>query len=442
MDPLRFENIYEILAAELERGADLVRLSVTGEAEALSEIAEKAFKNVNVQFILKEPLLTFDGSMPLLAAGSDLGAKIGSVISRQAKNPDSVLGPIILTPSESLVSHYRAKVLHVLAPAMNETKSNPSQAIGRVFKAVKPELRNMMDTIVEASVTGCLTDSNGLAMMLQITRNKGFESRWKMSIEACYLAMAIRSEMGEIQEEAKLKTSLERTGKAGLFQDLAVMLKPSLYSRETAMHPSRSAQMAEAMGCDSVVCELIGLHHTLKEEQAPRTREGEEEQKAIPARTVPPDATALVVANLFVSALGESKKSGADIEIIKSLNFMMAEGRLEKKPVTALTRLYLSNKFALFYEKATAIRDLCPHESEAEPVLWNILGERNPQKFICRYKDCPHLGSQQTLVSQTIPVVFDGNVVAKIVKGDYYSCPFLTSKLASLYKEVALLNTK
>lgn len=441
MEPIRFENIYEILAAELERSADLIRMSVSGESDALSDIADKAFKNAEVAFILKEPLLNIDGSVPLLASGVDISSKIGTLVSRQAKTPDSILGPIILVASDGLVSHYRSKVLNVLAPAMNDTKNNPPQAVGRVFKALKPDLRNLMDSVIEASVTGCLTDSRGIAIMLQIIRNKGFEERWKMSIHSSYLAMAIRSEMGELQDEGKLKSSLDKTGKAALFQDVAVMLKPNLYSKETAMHPSRSAQMAETMGLDAGVCELIGLHHTLEEIKPVKT-DDEEEPREIQGKGLNPDTMALVVANLFVAALNESKKSGADIEIIKSLNFMMGEGKLPKKPVTALTRLYLSNKFALFYEKATGIRGLCPHENIAEPVLWNILGERSPQKFICRHKDCAHLGSQQTLVSQTIPVVFDGKVVTKINKGDYYSCPFLTSKLASLYKEVALLNTK
>jgi hypothetical protein len=145
------------------------------------------------------------------------------------------------------------------------------------------------------------------------------------------------------------------------------------------------------------------------------------------------------VANLFVSALARSKKQGKDIETIKGLNFLVTDRKLDRRAVSILTKLYLSKKFALFVEKATEILNLCPHEFKTTPVLWNILGERNPQKFICQYTDCVHLGTQVTMVSSTIPVEFEGKVISKIKKGDYYSCRYLTEELANLYKKIAAL---
>lgn len=443
MEPIHFDNLYDLLSVELGRPVDKVREGVDRNSEEVAEAAARSFGSQKFKFTLLEPINTPEGSMTLLAAGSDLGTKISAIIGRQAKDTSTPLGPIIFAPEDGMVGHFRSVVLDRLTPAMDEYKTDPPPHIKRVFLAVKPALRPAMDGIVERTAAKCLTGSQGLMSMLQAVRNEGFDGLWKRSLQSSYMAMSVMSAVSELADDREMLPLIEKTGKAGLMQDLAIMLKPNLYAKDTVRHPSRSSQIASSMGFEEPVCELIENHHrymaAIPDEEGAKDAQANHEPGA---KALSPEAKVLVVANLFISALNDQTKVGGDIEAIKGLNFLMAEGKVDKRAVVTLTRLYLSRKFALFFEKATEIKTKCPHDNIAEPILWNILGERNPQKFICNFKDCAHLGSQQTLVSQTIPVKFDDKVVAKIRKGEYYACRYLTGELANLYKEVAVLNTK
>lgn len=443
MEPIRFENLYDLLAIELSREFDAVRAGIGSDPDSIGDAAEKAFSSNTFSYSLLEPITTPDGSMTLLAAGSDFGKKVSSVVSRQAKDPDYPLGPIVLTPSDPLVGHYRKMILDKMTPPLDELKSTPPPALARIFSAVKPAARAHMDATVEKGVAKSFSTAQGLMMMLQVIRSEGFTQRWRVSVESAYASMAVMGAMSELSSDENLRPSIEAVGNAALYQDLSVMLKPGLYARDTARHPLRSAQMAETIGIDKQACGLIELHHAyVSDEKDPAEAADADKKQNGALKNMPVEAKVLVVANLFMAAVNDSQKMGGDIEAIKGLNFLMGEGKVDKRAVVTLTRLYLSQKFALFFEKAMEISALCPFESTADPILWNILGERNPQKFICNYKECMHLGSQQTLVSQTIPVKFDGKVVSRIRKGEYYSCRFLTGKLADLYKEISLLNTK
>lgn len=441
MEPVRFETLYDLLAIELDRDAEKVREGVASNPEALGEAANAVFGARSFPWTLAEPITTAEGSMTLLATGADLGKKVGSIVSRQAKDPDVPIGPVVFMPGDQLVEHYRRMVLSRLTPAIDETKTSPSPVLSRIFGATKGPLHAFMDSTVEKGAARSFATSSGLMTMLSVVRGAGFAERWKLSVESAYVAMAVMGAMSELAEEEQLKPSIEAVGNAALYQDLAVMLKPSLYAKETARHPQRSAQIAGMLGVPPQVCALIELHHSYVSDEAEAQKEGEPKAGGQP-KGLPVEAKVLVVANLFMSALHEAHRLGGDIEAIKGLNFMMGEGKIDKRAVVTLTRLYLSHKFALFFEKAMEIAALCPFEGQAEPILWNILGERSPQKFICRFKDCMHLGSQQTLVSQTIPVRFDGKVVSKIRKGEYTSCRYLTNKLGELYKEISQLSTK
>lgn len=435
MEPIRFENLYDLLAIELDRPVDRVRQGVVTDPEGLAEDADKAFAANKCRFPLLEPLTTPDGSMTLLASGSDLDKKVGSVITRQAKHPENPIGPVIFAPNDELVGHFRQMIMARLTPAMDEMKSNPHPALHRIFGAFKPAQVEAFSSAIERAVAGTMSSAAALLSMLQVAKSEGLDPRWKHSIQSAYTAMAIMSSLSELTTDKEVRLSVENLGSAALFQDVAAMLKPALYGKDTQRHPLRSAQLAETIGLSRAVQELIENHHKIM------GLKSEGEEVATPA-DLTQEAKVLVVANLFVSAVNEPGRTGGDIEAIKGLNFMISEGKVDKRAVVTLTRLYLSHKFALFFEKAMEISKRCYYEGQADPILWNILGERNPQKFICSYTECAHLGSQQTLVSQTIPVKFDGQVVAKIKKGEYNNCRFLTGELANLYKEIAGLSTK
>jgi hypothetical protein len=104
--------------------------------------------------------------------------------------------------------------------------------------------------------------------------------------------------------------------------------------------------------------------------------------------------------------------------------------------------MYFSKKFALFVEKATDIMAQCPHQAETAPILWNILGERNPHKFICQLKSCAHLGNQVTMIAQSIAVKLEEKVVGKVAQGEYSNCTFLSAELEKLYRDVAAVSSR
>lgn len=437
MEPLQFDSLYDLLAAELGKGSEALQASFSTNPSAVADETAREFATHSFAYRLTEPIKTQDGALTLLAEGADLARFLPNILARQEQSPAHGIGPITLAPSDSVVAHYRRKVMNRLTPAIDETRKNPSPVMERIFRAVRPEMHPRMDSTVERAAGKPLATSVGIMTMLEAVQNPKFDRTWQKSVQSAYTGMSVMTALADGQTPEGIGPQLDNLGSAALFQNLGGMLKPREDDPPTELE--RAALVASAIGLSPEVCELIvNRRRYVDGQEEPLDASGEKSESA-DARGAPVEARVLAVADIFVSAVNDGKHAGRDIEAIKALNFLVSRGKIDKRVVIALTRLYLTRKFALFFEKASDIVQLCPHRPVAEPILWNILGERNPQKFICQHRDCAYLGSQQTLVSQTIPVVFDGKVVGKIYKGEYMSCRHLTAELAKLYKEIAAI---
>lgn len=438
MEPLVFGNLYSLIAAELGKPSSRVEESFATDGEAMADETGKAFGQHTFSYKLVEPIKSPDGAITLLAEGADLSKFLPSVLSRQQQSPNRSIGPIALAPSEAVVGHYRKRILNRLTPAVEDARANPTPVISRLFRAVKPEHRGQMDDALGKAVNRPLASSKGLMTMLEALENDRFDALWKKSIQSAYAGMALMTGVSDATATEPLGSALEVVGSAALYQNLGEMV--SRVDEATGARLT-SGMLAEAVGLSPRISEIIEQRHRYVR-SAEESLESEEPESRTPGnQDASVEARVLAVADIFVTAIHERRGSGSDIEAIKALNFMVSRGKIDKRAVVALTRLYLSHKFAIFFEKAIEIAAMCPFESEAEPILWNILGERNPQKFICKRMECAYMGSQTTLVSQTIPVTFDGKVVGKIPKGEYNSCRQLTGELAKLYKEIAAITS-
>lgn len=443
---LQFENLYEFLSLELDRpAADIHEEAAHPDgAESLEAATAAAFKGRGfVPYELAEPVRSPSDGQVLVNLGQDLRQKIGSLLAWQCRASDSPVGPICLAAKPEIMDCYRKIVEARLKPARELALSNQNFILERLMGAVGAKKKNLFGEITDSVLKRAMSSSGGLMVFLQATRDQTAKDIWKRTFQTAYVAMSIADGANELTEEDELREIILRTGSAALLADLAVMLKPALYKNDATRHPVRSVQIASEMGFDGAVQSVIADHHRfLVPLGGEMDHDAEPDQPPVPASTIPFEARILLVAGLFMTILDEPSRRGRDIEAIKGLGFLMAEGKVDRRAVTTLTRLYLSHKFALFVEKATEIATHCPHENTAVPILWNILGERNPQKFICNYRNCAHLGSQVTMVSNAIKVEFDGKTIGKIKKGEYYSCRLLTEELGKLYLEISKLSTK
>lgn len=443
--PLEFESLYELLSVELSRPlADVQAAAVKPDAaEALEQAATQALGQRGFAYELADAVANPADGQVLLTKGQDLRQRIGSLMTRQLRIPDQPLGPIALVPKVELLSHYRRMVEERLRPAREMALSAQNPVMGRLTASLGPERKALCEQALDQALSRALLNPPGVLLLLQATRDPEAKDIWRRCYQTAFVAMSIDVEAHELSSKEELASETGVLAPAALLADLAVLLKPSLYRNDAVRHPARSAQLARELGFGEETCAVIAEHHRFLAPLGGDHKADEEaEESRLPASAIPFAARVLLVAGLFISILDNPDKPGHDIEAIKGLSFLMAEGKVDRRAVTALTRLYLSKKFALFVEKAGEIAKLCPHDSVAEPILWNILGERSPQKFICKYENCAHRGSQMTMVSSSIKVVFEGKVLGKIGKGEYMSCRRLTEELGKLYAEIAKLSIK
>ncbi|MBI5440150.1 MAG: hypothetical protein HY900_02945, partial [Deltaproteobacteria bacterium] len=370
----------------------------------------------------------------LLNVGGDLAAKIDSVARRQAGRPEVRLGPVVLEGSEAVASRYCRKIHDFLDPLLERAGPQVNPFVQRVYRSLGPEgtetANNVRDMLQKA-----LSNAAGLGHLLRAIRDEQSAKLWERSVAAAYISAALGSVWCREAKGRPRDATVRQLAGAGLLQDLSILLRPSLYRSDLTRHPVRSAPLAGEMGFSATLQELVEDHHRLLVPDG--ETDGQETE-----RPVSEAASLLVVTNMFVASLWAGSHRERDIEGIKALNFLMSEGKLPREPVGILTRMYFSKKFSLFVEKATDIMALCPQVAAAKPILWNILGERNPHKFICQLKTCPHIGSQVTMIAQAIGVRLEEKVVGQIEQGEYSNCTYLSTELEKLYREIASVSTR
>lgn len=440
MEPIAFGDFFEFISLETGKSTEdlLVWANSADGGESFVRAAQKAVEGAG-PLLLVEPLGTPGGQQVLLNIGADLTSKVEAIARRQLTKPDVPLGPIVLDGNDATASRYRAKVLSCLDPIFERAGPDANPFVQRVHSSLGPRGTEVREAVRDA-LEKALSSAAGMGHLLRAIRDEQSGRLWERSAATAYVAASLgRVWCAEAKGRVPDQT-VRPLAAAGLFQDLSILLRPSLYKNDLTRHPVRSAQLLAEMGFSGRVQELVeDHHHFLKpiEEQGP-----DEPVEADERREPSPVAYLLVVANMFTASLWSSTRRERDIEGIKALNFLMSEGKLPKEPVGILTRMYFSKKFALFIEKAAEIMGLCPHQPNAKPILWNILGERNPQKFICQLKACPHLGNQVTMIAQPIAVRLEEKVVGQIAQGEYNNCRHLSTELEKLYREIAALSTK
>lgn len=440
MDSINFIDLYEFLSIELGvPSGELHALAAAPDGEErLGALAHGVFQSAGL-LVLAEGFGTPGGQQTLLNAGADLGARIDAVVKRQVKNPDARLGPVVLAAGDDTVARYKGKVLAMLAPVLENVTPASDPMLQRFYRSLGEQEAGLVATRLRAGIDQALTTSAGLGHLLRATRDPTSASVWERSVASALVCSAMAKSWSRERSAEPRPDHSEALSLAALFQDLSLLLFPSLEGEGPARHAVRSGQLVREMGFGADVGYYAERHHQLLVD------DGEDEDLLPPVEEGLPERAAaalLVVANLFVSSAWGETEGNKDIEAIKGLHFLSADRVVERSPVVTLTRLYLSKRLAFYMEKAEELARKCTHPKDVLPVLWNIVNHRPPQKIICSHAHCDQLGSQITWVAQPISVNFDGRVLGEVHKGEYLSCRLLTTELEKLFKEIAAIEAK
>lgn len=426
-DPLVHENLLHLLALELPWSAgelgDMLRANPDnvgriGDAIEGSGLAEQ-------HLVLEEPLGGGANGAPLVAASVALTPrKLRSLLTRQLQNPGEPLGPIVVRLDDATLARYRKRIANRLETLITQVREHNAGNIQVIHRRIAsaPPLACVQETF-DTLVAEVLASPASLLRILPSLADSRTDSTLTVAINAAFVSMAALLLYERFPDTSARQDAISTVGMAALLQDFSRLTDPELGEVE---HLGPSADIARELGAPEAVAALILRHHAVQDADGEPLLRHNGEMGSL--------ARVLITTNVFLGEVGQ-RGAGQGFETMKNLGFLAECGLIDRKAFEILSRLYLPKLKAAVLEKTSQLAALCPTPGSS-PILWPISGDKLPSVFLCRSSFCEHRTSQLSRLAVDIPFIVEGRTVATIPKGSYFTCPFLTSRLKSLYAAI------
>jgi hypothetical protein len=417
--PIVNRNLFTLLALELALSAEEVQRKAATDTAGADELADEFEQSplAVLDLVLAEPIRDRADGTPLIAEGGSLSAKkIRSLLNRYSQSCDVPLAPVVLAATEPVVQYYRKKMLKHFDELSRQVREGAGPA-ARIIRAVFERALQIGDVgAVLGQAQQALLDAPGaLSVLLPLLENSASRTPIREGIVSASVAMAVLSAFQRIDGSGGCDPGRMEMGLAALLQDLSLALDPQA---ERDSHPARSAEIAQRMGFEGAVVDLVAHHHV-----------GELPPSAA-AHDSSPSMRVLVAANTFVQKTIERK--GHVFEAVKIMHYLAEAQLLDKSVVQRFAEMFLPRLKSLVLEQADGLRTQCL-QPENRPILWPITGDKVPAVYLCQATACDHKSDQVSHLAQEVPFELGGKVVATVKKGTYFTCPFLTERLQQLY---------
>jgi uncharacterized membrane-anchored protein YhcB (DUF1043 family) len=420
-DPIVFEDLFQLVALEINESAEDLKETLVrnppGLPAILAKLEEGRFSSA--QLTLAEPITSSDDSAPLLASNVVLTARyLKSLLSRQLQ-AERALGPIALVPNQPALEHYKTGIVKRFTRSSEDLLQATDPSSRSIYEKISSsreldKIPNDFKNIVERVVT-VAEGLNTLIRVLYCQKSKSFITS---ATNSSIISMAIGSLCDSVTNADTLAI-----GTAALLQDISLALDETLQVSE---HPESSAELADEIGMEEGIIELIRRHHDVI-----NTSSGGPALANL--SDVSPQARVLITLNVFLSML--KQEAGCPFEIMKKLNYLASKKYVDAHVASVIATLYLPKLKAYVLEKASNISSYCKFE-DSTPILWPLAGEKVPAVFLCRDDSCEHKTEQWHSIAKEIEFSMGQMTIDTIQKGTYFTCPLLTTELKNMYAAV------
>lgn len=417
------EDLLTFLAAELPHAEEELRGMLEEDPDSPERLAAALQRSslAELPYTLATPVADRQEGAPLIAEGVRLSERmVRSLLSRQRQALDSPIGPVAFAPDEAVVAHYRRKVTRYLQDLVARVRGAETGSSGTLYKMIArshdlARLEACFGEVVERLVAS----PQNLSALLPFVSRQDCHAVLARGVHTAFVAMAVLATHARSAAPAPEREAFVDLGMAALLQDLGLVLDPETPRQD---HPQRSMEIAETLGAGPAVLALILGHHCMGARAEPSA--------AGPADAKGAGLRVLVATNVFVGKTCE--RNGQIFEAVKMMNHLAESDLLDRQVVRDLAVLFLPRVKSFVIEQANRLGKQCPAPGNT-PILWPVTGGRVPVVFLCGTSGCPHQTAQVTRLAMDVPFELDGVTLATIAKGDYFTCPPLTSKLRQLH---------
>lgn len=424
MKSIVHKDLYSLLALELKDDGERIRKALLHDATSFFPIMEKleASDFAQMDLALAEPLKKGKDGPPLLTANSKLTSSyIRSLLTRQLQDENSVIGPIILTPSDQLIAHYKTKITSKIDGLLTQLREEGTESSKLIHGVISKNSKlACLKEYFNEFVANALKGGDAVPIMIDILGSSNGDDMLKSSITASFVSMAVLSFHPELNGRKAKKDQISNLGMAALFQDVSRILTPDLPENG---HEDESSQILTEFGVDNEVLEAARLHHCITDPEGNPALKNTD--------FLPLHVRVLVACNIFLSMVKEGQRI-RNFETMKNFNHLAIEKYIDKESAKILSKMYVPKVKAFIVEKANQIAKLCQQE-ESRAILWPVMGDKLPTIFICNAQNCRNRSQQMSQLAKNVDISIEGFLNVSIGKGTYFTCSLLTTRLKALY---------
>lgn len=426
--PLVHVDLFAFLALELDQPAAEIREQLRRHPASIPSLVHQVEQAEisKIALLLSEPIRHSADGTTLLACNAELKPSyLKGLLTRQMENEKSVIGPISLTLTDEVLTHYRNKVstcLNALVASVREPRDGSLGMLHSTIARTK-ELQGVEGYVTDLIDT-LLSKGDAIPVLLKAIADRRGKDSFRNGIDSAFVATAVLAVYRKWNDDGERKQVLAAVGMAALLQDVSLSLEPDT---DPEAHAERSARVAEELGVSETVTGLILWHHLTKNEKG-------EPVLSTPGFLSEPGKV-LVATNVFLDIVNQ-EGSGSSFETIKRLNHLAAAKYVDPLAVRVLSHLCLPKVKSYVIDNAAKIAGQCTFPEGGAPILWPVAGDKLPSVFLCQTVGCDSLSPQVSHISHAFPFELEGSLIATIDKGDYHTCSLLTEKLKGLYEAI------
>jgi hypothetical protein len=401
-----FYDLFDFFAIELNCSKkEIINLFNNNSKKTILEIFKKETPNFFYNDVrLHKPIKDSQGNI-LLYEDVEFTSYLSSLIDWTIKNPEKEIGPLEFQPTDSLVRHYKNKILSYFDSLISSLKNSRKNKYSAVFEKCDeiPNLQHIGSTLM-GLIENVLKKPKGINVLIKAISKPNKSNPLEHTVNCAFICMAVMQTLHKRNSKLKIKY----LGYSALFQNISDI---SNWNYDNT-HPVVSAKIAEELDLPEQVIQTILNHHSLEDEKGILPVFNSKDKK------IPEILTVLTNVNLFMDICDTTNLNCNELEIIKILWIASKNNFMNTNIVKAIAEIFLDTNSYKLLINHLKISEKCPES----PLIWNIKGNNVPAKFICKKTQCKHLSNQTTIITKNIQYKHRERTIVFINKGVYYSC--------------------
>lgn len=415
------DSIFEYIAVDINRSEKFIRelLFEKGKSALMELINQENSTLVNHDIVLGSPIIDNNGNV-LINKGIAIQLFFSSLLDRYLKDPEFETEPFSIQPCENVLNSYRSKLSEKLKKSVGSAVKNNFKS-EQMMKTLNADTgRENPSEMFDRFIGGMLSSANGISVMFKMMKNDLNKSAdFGFTMDSTHLCMAVMDRyMDKMSNLIDKDAMVKQIGYVTFFQ------KVSNIMGEKKSSPIKSAEVASHCTKDKSIKYAIENQDNYLEDGVPFFKNKGADQIIF--------SRILMTVNVFLDIIKTAKIETDNMELYKALYDIADKGYIDRFVVKILSEMFLPKIKMMLLEYALKITDLCDQKN----IIWNLIGDMVPVKFICERSGCEHSGLNRTLVPEDITIKVKDFYEYTISSGIYTQCSTLSEKLKVVYKKI------